>query len=167
MLAGHAWEDRHPLHVLRDLIDVAAVAQHASETELARTADAWGIGKIWRTTYGATMALFGDGRPTVALRLLGRHLATVRESSVLDNHLQRWLYPFWELPFHRALATIPGTLRRELLPEPGETWNDKLQRMRHAVFHPERSMSTHTERWQQDTADVGSQDGHKRTPSVK
>jgi putative nucleotidyltransferase-like protein len=168
MLAGHAWEDRRPLHVLRDLIDVAAVAQHASESELARTADSWGIGKIWRATYGATAALFGDGRPTAALRLFGRHLATVRESSVLDNHLQRWLYPFWELPFHQALATIPGTLRQELLPEPGESWRHKIQRVKQALVHPERSMSTHTESWRQEAADdIDSPNGHNRNPTVE
>jgi hypothetical protein len=168
MLAGHSWEDRRPLHVLRDLIDVAAVARHSSESELARRADAWGIGKIWRTTYGAASALFGDDRPTAALRLFGRHLSTVRERTVLDNHLQRWLCPFWELPFHQALATIPGTLRQELLPEPGESWRHKLQRVREALVHPERSMSSHTESWRQDTAgDIGSQDGHDRTPPLE
>jgi Uncharacterised nucleotidyltransferase len=168
MLAGHAWEDRRPLHVLRDLIDIAAVTQHVPEGELARTAQAWGIGKIWRTTYGATMALFGDGRPTAALRLFGRHLPTVRERTVLDNHLQRWLYPFWELPFHQALSTIPTTLRKEFFPEPGESWSTKLQRMKHALLHPERSMSTHTETWQQDApGDVAASNGHERTPSVE
>lgn len=168
MLAGHAWEDRRPLHILRDLIDVAAVAQHASESELARTARAWGIAKIWRTTYGAAMALFGDGRPTAALRLFGRHLPTVRERRVLDNHLQRWLYPFWELPFHQALLTIPGTLRKELLPQPGESWSTKLHRTKHAVVRPGRTMSVHTESWRQDAArHLVPPDGHERTPPVE
>ena len=35
---------------------------------------------------------------TLALRLFGEHLLEVRERSVLDNHLQHALHPFWELP---------------------------------------------------------------------
>ena len=168
MLAGHAWEDRRPLHVLRDLIDVAAVAEHASEAELAHTARAWGIGKIWRTTYGAASALLAGGRRTVALRVLGRHLSTVRERSVLDHHLQRWLYPFWEQPFHRALATIPGTLKEELFSDPGEPWDDKLRRVGHALGHPKRTMSAQADSRQRDVSgDISSPDGHERTPSVE
>lgn len=158
MLAGHAWDDHEPLGVLRDLIDVAAVSQHAGESELARTARAWGVEGIWHTTNGATTALFDGGRQTAALRLFGRHLPHVRERTVLDNHLQRSLSPFWELPLHRALLAIPETVRRGLLPEPGESWGHKLKRVKHGLLHPGRPMSTHTQSWRSDAAGDRSSD---------
>jgi hypothetical protein len=150
MLAAHGWDDYEPLSTLRDLIDVAAVSQHASDAELARTARAWGVEGIWRTTHDVANALFAGGRQTAALRLLGRHLPDVRERTVLDNHLQRWLHPYWELPFHQALLATPETIRAELFPEPGESWKDKLQRVKHALLRPGRSMSTHTESWRRE-----------------
>jgi len=147
MLAAHGWDDHEALSTLRDLIDVAAVAQQANERELARTARAWGIEGIWDTTHGVVTALFSDGRPTAAMRLFGRHLPDVRERTVLENHLVRWLRPFWELPLRRALLAVPGLLRQELLPTSGESWNAKVRRVRYAVFHPRRSMSDHTRSW--------------------
>jgi hypothetical protein len=152
MLASHGWDDHEPLGSLRDLIDVAAVSQHTTESDLARTARAWGIQRIWRTTHGATAALLAGDRPTAALRLFGRHLTDVRERTVLDNHLWRWFRPFWELPFHRALLAFPALLRKELLPDPGESWRDKLRRVGLGILHPSRSMSLHTESWRRETS---------------
>jgi hypothetical protein len=149
ILAGHGWE-HDPLHTLRDLIDVAAVAEHADPVELARTARAWGMERVWRTTAGATGALFGGGRRTAALRLFGGHLAHVRERTVLDNHLQHWLHSFWELPLGRAFLTTGTALKQELLPAPGESWHAKIVRVRNAVFHPRRPMSSHTASWRED-----------------
>jgi hypothetical protein len=152
MLAAHGWDDHEPLATLRDLIDVAAVSWDADQGELARTARSWGIEGIWRTTHGVVRALFDEGPQTAGLRLFGRHLPDVRERTVLENHLQRWLHPYWELPFHRALLATPETLRAELLPEPGESWNEKLQRVKHALLRPGRSMSIHTRSWRRDVA---------------
>jgi hypothetical protein len=149
MLAAHAWV-HEPLHTLRDLIDVAAVAELADDEELGRTARSWGIERIWRTNQRAADALFGAAPTTPALRIFGRHLEGVRERTVLDNHLQRWLHSFWELPFSRALLATRAALRQAVLPEPGESWRDKLVRVRHAVLHPGRPMSLHTAGWRRD-----------------
>jgi hypothetical protein len=149
MLAAHGWV-HEPLYTLRDLIDVAAVAQRADEIELARTARAWGIERIWRTNEGAAAGLFGGGRTTAALRLFGRHLQRVQERTVLDNHLQRWLHSFWELPFRPALLATGAVLRQDVLPEPGESWREKLVRVKHGLLHPGRSMSSHTAGWRRD-----------------
>jgi hypothetical protein len=152
MLAAHGWV-HEPLHRLRDLVDVAAVAGQASPMEIDRTAAAWGLDRIWRTTSAATNALF-DGAPQPApLRLFGRHLVAVRERTVLDNHLQRWLHWFWELPFRRAVLATGEALRQEALPEPGESWRHKLTRVRYALLHPGRSMSSHTASWREDARD--------------
>ena len=65
MLAGHAWEDRRAARRPSgsDRRRSGRPACRPSPNWRART-DAWGIGKIWRTTYGAAAALFDDGRPT-------------------------------------------------------------------------------------------------------
>jgi hypothetical protein len=146
MLAAHAWV-HEPLGTLRDLVDVGVVAGRADAGELEAAARVWGIERIWRTTARAVAGVLGDGPTTAPLTLFGRHLGRVRERTVLDNHLQRWLHPFWELPFGQALLASGGALRQELLPEPGEGWRSKATRVRHAVLHPGRSMSSHTSSW--------------------
>jgi hypothetical protein len=37
-----------------------------------------------------------------------------------------------------------------LLPEPGESWQHKLLRVKSALLHPTRSMSEHTEGWRDE-----------------
>jgi hypothetical protein len=151
LLAAHAWL-HEPFHRLRDLVDVAAVSQEASEAELALGARAWGLERIWRTTWSATTSLLGEGSTPLALRLFGRHLPHVRERTVLDNHLQRWLHFFWELPLWSAVRRTGVALRQEVLPAPGESWGEKLTRVRSGLLHPRRSMSAHTASWRSNVA---------------
>ena len=113
------------------------------------TARSWRIAKIWRTTHGAIGTLLGGEPPTVPVRLWGRHLVSVRERTVLDNHLQRWLHAFWERPLHAAVAATMGAVRQELLPEPGEGWRDKLTRAGHALRHPGTPLSAHARGWRE------------------
>lgn len=142
ILAAHAWS-HDPLRTLRDLVDIAAVAAGCSETELAQTANAWGIPKIWRTTRGAIAALLEGGPTTVPLRIWARHLRPVRERTLVDSHLMRWLHPFWELPPRAAVADLREAFRLTLLPAPGESWREKLARTGHSFRHPGEPMSTH------------------------
>jgi hypothetical protein len=148
IIAVHAWE-HDPLRSLRDLIDVAAVSAGSPDGELDRTARAWRIPGIWRTTRGAAGTLLGGERPTMPVRLWGRHLASVRERTVLDNHLQRWLHAFWEQPLHEAVAETADAFRQELLPLPGEPWHAKLTRVGYAVRHPRKPLSAHTAGWRE------------------
>ena len=142
ILAAHAWS-HDPLQTLRDLVDIAAVSAGCSEAELARTADAWGIPKVWRTTRAATAALFEGRRTTVPLLTWARHLRSVRERTLLDSHLMRWLHVFWELPPGAAVGDLRAAVRLTLLPAPGESWREKLARTGHSVRHPGEPMSTH------------------------
>jgi hypothetical protein len=145
ILAAHAWS-HDPLQTLRDLVDIAAVSEGLSDEELTRTAEAWGIPKLWRTTRATIRALLEGGPTTIPLRTWARHLPSVRERSVIDSHLMRWLHVFWELPPRAAVADLRAAFRLTLLPAPGESWREKLARTGRIVRHPGEPMSTHL-RW--------------------
>lgn len=147
MLAAHGWTYQ-PLHSLRDLVDVAAISALADPDELAQTAAAWGIKRLWRTTSTAADSLLGGRRRSWATRLWARHLPVVQERTVLGNHVQRWLHGFWGLPVSGALARLRLNVRLALLPYPGETWREKRVRVWNAVMRPGAAMSDHTEAWQ-------------------
>jgi len=83
VLAAHAWA-HEPLRRLRDLVDVAAVAQGVDRDELREVAAAWGVERVWRTTIGAADALFLGGRPPWAVRTWARNVAKARERTVLE-----------------------------------------------------------------------------------
>ena len=135
VLASHAWV-HEPLDTLRDLVDIAAAAAGVDDQELDRTARAWGIGRVWRTTRRAIDGLFYGGKQTVPLRTWARHVVAVRERTVFENHMGRWLNAYWELPPHAALARTVETLRAEVRPAPGERRRAKLVRVAQAVRNP-------------------------------
>ena len=143
ILAAHAWS-HEPLQTLRDLVDVAAMARGCSEAELARTADAWDLSRVWRTTWAAIAALFERGPTTMPLRTWARHLPTVRERTLLGNHLTRWLHGFWELPPRAAAGHLGAAFRMTVLPAPDESWGEKLARTGHSFRHPGEPMSSHS-----------------------
>lgn len=139
ILAAHSWEHR-PLRLVRDLLDVALVSAQADEGEMKRTAAAWGLGPLWRTTRRAVAYLFEDGRRPVSLRTWARHLPAVRDRTVFESHLEHWMSPFWGRPFGRAVANTPAVLAREVRPLPGESWSDKLNRTLTAIRSPTTSL---------------------------
>jgi hypothetical protein len=147
ILAAHAWV-HDPLGKLRDLADVAAVAAGASKHELDAVARAWGIHRVWRATDEAAAFLLAGGPLPLPVRLWARHLPLVRERTVLENHLERWLHGFSEQSAPRALLATVGVLRQELLPEAHETWRDKAIRVTDAVRHPTAPLSSHMSAWQ-------------------
>jgi hypothetical protein len=148
ILAAHAWS-HDPLRTLRDLVDVAALSVGYSEVELARAAEAWGISRVWRTTRAAMRALFEDDPTTIPLQVWARHLRSVRERTVLDNHLMRYLHAFWELPPRAAVVDLRTAFRLTLLPGPGESWREKLARTRRGITHPGEGMRSHLA-WQHE-----------------
>ena len=147
MLAAHAW-GHEPLGRLRDLIDVAAVVEIADETELARSAKRWGMDQIWRTTAASSAALLDGGRTPMALRVFGRHLATVRRADSARESSSALAALLLGAAVPAGAAPAPAEcVRQELLPDPGEPWRDKFLRVRSALLHPSRSMTEHTEGW--------------------
>jgi hypothetical protein len=134
LLAAHAWRHQ-PLGLLRDLLDVAVLAEGVPRSELDETAERWGIGRVWRTTRAAVDAIFYGGRDPLPLRLWARHLKAVRAETVLEDHLQRWLHPFWERPFVPALRDAATMIRRDVVPAPGETWRERIGQNLDALWH--------------------------------
>lgn len=162
ILAAHAWMTQ-PLETLRDLVDIAAVAAQTDEPELTAAARAWGVERIWRTSYGATRSLLGGPQRSAAVRIWGRHLPRVEERSVLGNHLQRWLHNFWGQPMVPALRSTRAALRQEIFPYPGESWREKLIRVRYAFADPSAPVSAHEKSWQ-TAAGAGGDRGNDEAP---
>lgn len=142
LLAAHSWA-HEPLRRLRDLIDIAVMAEAAGRAEVAELARDWRLERLWRVTIAtADAVLFGRSRPW-ALRLWAQNLEKVRERTVLENHLQRWFSDFSVMPPAAAAARLPATIGSELRPEGDEGWGNKLSRSRRAMRNATRRRSAH------------------------
>lgn len=142
LLAVHSWA-HEPLRILRDLVDIAALAAEASEEEADEVAREWGVERLWSTTVAARDCVFAGDRRPLALRVWAQNLERVRERTVLEHHLQRWLSDLWALPIGLALRRLPTTLASELGPDRGEPWRRKLSRSTLAVRNAARRRSEH------------------------
>jgi Uncharacterised nucleotidyltransferase len=142
LLAAHSWA-HEPLRRLRDLVDIAALSQGVDRAELQLQAEAWDIARLWRTTAAAVDALILDSSLPWALRIWARNLPKVRERTVLENHLERWLSNSWALSGRESAGLLVRTLAREVKPESGETWQEKLARTGRALANALRRRSEH------------------------
>jgi hypothetical protein len=131
LMAAHTW-GHYPLTPLRDLLDIALVAREADPAEIERLASAWGLERVWRSTWSAANHLFGDGARPASMRIWARHLPDVRERTVLESHLQRWLAALWALPTPQAAGSVRAAVTNDLRPEGDESWSAKLGRTRRA-----------------------------------
>jgi hypothetical protein len=145
LVAAHAWA-HEPLRNLRDLVDVSVLARAAHGTEIERVAEAWGIGRLWRTTARAAQALTAGRSAPASLRLWGRHIAGGRERTVLEFHLQDALSGYWALPPRAAVRQTAAALSRDLGRTPEDSWPDKLRRSGQAVRDALVPLSQHNER---------------------
>jgi Uncharacterised nucleotidyltransferase len=132
LLAGHAWA-HEPLLCLRDVVDVAALVDEAEPGEVERLARAWRAEALWSTNEAVAGALFEAGPRPLPLRLWARHLATARERTVLEGHLQKWLAGYSVLPLREAAWQSVSALGSDLLRAPEEGWKAKLARTRAAL----------------------------------
>jgi hypothetical protein len=101
-----------PLSRISHLIDVAAVAAEADRGALDELAAAWGCRRLWRTTRSAYEALLLGRRRPLALRTWARSLPAVRERTVVENHLERWIAPHWALSSAGATRATGAALGR-------------------------------------------------------
>ena len=132
VLAVHAWA-HVPLSRLGRLIDVAAVSQGIDRGETAALAQAWDVERLWRVTQATIDSLLGPRPRPLAGRIWARHLWNVRERTVLERHLERWLGPFSMLPPGRAARVTGQHLAHQFSLEDGETRPQMLRRSIRAV----------------------------------
>lgn len=127
LLAAHAWT-HHPLGRVGDLIDVAATLPASERSAASALARQWGWGRMWTTTLSAADALLGGGPQPLPLRTWARHLGTVSEVSVLDNHVSRLAGPLFGLPPREVPRGVAMALSKTTALRPGERWPTKLAR---------------------------------------
>ena len=77
---------------------------------------AWNVDRLWRTTQATIDSLFGDRRRPLVGHLWARHLWDVRERTVLERHVERWLAPFSALPPARAAGADQAAPRTSVRP---------------------------------------------------
>lgn len=145
LLAAHSWAHA-PLRRLLDLIDVTVAVEHDRGRALAgELAQCWGLGRVWRTTIAVADALLRNHGSAPALVIWGRHLAAVRERTVLETHLTRWAGPLCGLPRTR-LGAMGGATRifaDAARPREDERWFDAMRRTRMAIADAQRPQSEH------------------------
>ena len=142
LVAAHAWS-HEPLWRLRDLVDVRALATPSERTTIERTARAWRITRLWRTTDRVTDAVLRQRRMPLLVRPWAKHLMEQRERTVLENHLRDWMAGYWALPVDSAVAATARAIADDILPAPEEGWSDKLSRMLTASKNAHRPLSQH------------------------
>jgi hypothetical protein len=142
VLAAHSWAHL-PLRRLLELVDIALLSREAAATEMEMRARACGFDRVWRTTKGSVDSLFYGAPQLAAQKLWARHLAGVRERTVFESHVERWLSPFWALPTRAALPVAARAVGTDLSPAAGENWSDKLNRIWKALCNASSAKTVH------------------------
>jgi Uncharacterised nucleotidyltransferase len=143
LVAAHGWAHQ-PLANFRDLLDAAAVAAEADPSELERLARRWGIERLWRTTAEALAALLAGGR-TAPLRLWAGHVGGLRAQTVLEQHLERVVAPFWGMSPGPAARHSLRAVGAELRPAFDEGWGEKARRTGQALRRLRMPVPAHDE----------------------
>jgi hypothetical protein len=127
---------------MRDLLDVGVVAAEAERAEIRTLARDWSMLRIFETMTRALEAQL-RGRRTVPLRTWAGHVAELRVQSVLEQHLERILSPFWALPPQLAMRRSGSAFAAEFRPAFDETWREKMARTWKALRRSSVPVTTH------------------------
>ena len=142
LLAAHAWAHA-PLARLFHLVDVAAIRQEARAEEIRTIATDWGLQRIWEATSAAIDDALQDRRGSWPSQTWARHLRDVREQTVFENHLGRWLSGLSALPSGAGVRKGLEAVARDIRPAQQETWGDKWFRSRRALTNAGSPRSRH------------------------
>jgi hypothetical protein len=142
LLAAHGWAHR-PLGRLGDLLDIAAVLPRERWPEAAALARRWGWSELWELTAGTAGALLYGGRPPATARAVGRHLAEVRDLTVIEYHALRLIAPVAAAPRRRAPAVLGESLSQLASRGPEQPWRAKLSRAGGALRHASATKASH------------------------
>lgn len=142
VLAAHLWVS-NPFARLRDLLDIALLLQETEPGQVEALAGAWRMERIWASTRAVVASRFLGGPATSSERLWARHLPGVREQTVVEVHVTRWLSPFWALPPRRAVRVAAAGLASDLRPAVHEPWRSKVRRTVRALGNAGATKSRH------------------------
>ena len=143
VLAVHAWA-HSPLRRVLDLLDVEVLLNDGGTRAAAdRLAGNWGIARVWSATTAAADATLHGGPVPLSMRTWARNVRFVRDRTVLESHLERWLSCWWELPAWHAVGKTAAGIGRDFKPVPGESWKAKLHRTRRAARRASARRSEH------------------------
>lgn len=145
LVAAHSWSNL-PLRRVSDLIDLEALLSGVERDEVAALAERWDVAGVYRTMIDAADAVLLGSPSTAALRTWASDMTNAHEPTVFRTHLRRLAGPFWALPPRRAVPFALRVALGEILPAPGESWREKLTRVRHGLLHPRRPRSAHERR---------------------
>ncbi len=146
VVAAHGW-GHGPFSRLLDLVDIAVLTAGSDRTRLAARADVWGMRHLWSATIAVVDALLLAGSPPPPLpRFLSRHLHTVREQTVFEHHLARWLSSLYAPTPRAAVQAMRDAAALDLLPGPGDTWGRKRARIGRALRRALVPLSDHIHR---------------------
>jgi Uncharacterised nucleotidyltransferase len=133
IVAAHGWAHT-ALRNARDLVDLAVMAAASDEAQIEEVAARWGVRRLWGTASATADWLLGDGtRPPLAVRVWARHLLTLRDATLSEAYLERWLSCFWILPPRDGVAQFGRTVAGDVRPRDGESWPETLRRLVHGV----------------------------------
>ena len=133
LLAAHAWGEV-PMRNLREFVDVLALTDDADRKDLRKLAHRWGFERGWTATLAAADWLLRDGPEPTFVPVWARYLRTLREPTVLEMHVQKWLSPFSFAPPRTALRLSAAAAASDVRPGLSEGWRAKLARMGHAML---------------------------------
>jgi hypothetical protein len=123
LLAAHAWLHFGPRPRVRDLVDVAVMAEELDREQLQELAGVWGLARVWTVTSEAIGAL-SDRRGT-----------DLEAPSLAGEHLSRWAGGLWAPTWRAVPRALTQTVGQDLRPWPDEGWPTRLRRLGHAVPH--------------------------------
>lgn len=142
LLAAHSFS-HSAMGRIRDVVDVAAVAAGDAADDPEAVAREWGWEHMWQLSHGAVLALVEGGDVPRSLRLLGGHLFTARERTVLENHVAHAAAPVYALPKRRVPVAMTGVMLDTVSRRKHESWSRKLRRSCLALAHARMSTSSH------------------------
>lgn len=144
VVAAHAWA-HGPFSRVGDLVDVAVLSDGLDRSELQRLARRWGVEGLWRTTLSTTDAVLFDGRRSWTTRTWARNLPAVRERTMFEFHVGRWLSGFSTLGIRGGFRVLRGEIARDVRPIGDEPWRAKLSRAWLSVRNARVTKSEHDE----------------------
>lgn len=131
-VAVHAWA-HGPFTRVGDLVDVAALQDGVADSELLALARRWNLERMWGTTLATVDAVLFRGPRPLLVRTWARNLPAVRERTVLEIHVGRWLAGFSAVGPKGGLGVLGEEIGKDLRPAVGETWGQKLGRVPRAL----------------------------------